>query len=295
MATTSFSETSAGGQAANPACAAYVSACMDLRVLPLVPGTKQAALKGWPELATTSLAQIQYWFCGEYQDYGVGVATGPGSGVWVLDVDVKHGINGFESLRDLCSEFGADPRDMAGTFTVASPSGGVHLYFSWTPEVDADGGIKSKSGVPAPGLDTRGHGGYVHAAGWNSYAVVPRNGVRHIDILPAPSWLVQVVKERQKTVRHLGGESENQPGEPMHVMGTRRTLITLGSTPSGSRNHELNRAAYRLSIRGELTHDEAWKACQAQLISMGAGDGMESWRRTFESGWNAGLRHREQG
>lgn len=291
MATTSFSETSAGGQAANPACAAYASACMDLRVLPLVPGTKRAALKGWPELATTSLAQIQYWFTGEYQDYGVGVATGPESGVWILDVDVKRDINGFKSLSDLCEEHGANARDLAGTFTVATPSGGAHLYFAWSPEVDAEGGIKSKSGVPAPGLDTRGHGGYVHAAGWNSYAVVPRNGVRGIDILPAPSWLVQVVKERQKTARS-SFDTENSPNGPGHVMGSQRSLDALGSAPPGTRNEELNRCAFRLAIRGEMTRDEAWAECKLVLYSIGASDTEAEQLKTFESGWRSGIAKR---
>lgn len=75
-------------------------------------------------------------------------------------------------------------------------------------------------------------------------------------------------------------------------MGTRRTLESLYQTPSGSRNHELNRAAFRLAVRGELTHDDAWAQCQKVLVAMGAGDGMNDWLRTFESGWRNGVAKR---
>lgn len=75
-------------------------------------------------------------------------------------------------------------------------------------------------------------------------------------------------------------------------MGTRRTLESLYQTPSGSRNHELNRAAFRLAVRGELSHDDAWAQCQRVLHAMGAGDGMADWARTFESGWSNGCTKR---
>lgn len=288
MATTSFNETSAGGQAKNPACAAFACAVLGFRVFPLMSGTKRPAITGWQQAATTSLEQIEYWFAGEFQDASVGIATGEGSDLFVLDIDVKNGINGFDSLAKLSSEnrgYGAGR--LAGTLTVATPSGGAHLYFRW-PE---SGGVVNSSNEIGEGLDVRGKGGLVHAPGWGGYAVVPREGIRRVEVAHAPDWLVKRCRKQPKQPVNADG-SENEPVGGGHVMGTRRTLESLYQTPIGSRNHELNRAAFRLAVRGELTHDDAWAQCQRVLVAMGAGDGMSNWLRTFESGWRNGIAKR---
>lgn len=287
MATTSFNDTAAGGQARNPACAAFACAVLGFRVFPILPGTKRPAIAGWKEHATSSLEQVQYWFTGEFQDASVGIATGEGSDLFVLDIDVKNGINGFESLSKLCEAHGTDARAFAQTLTVATPSGGAHLYMRW-----ADGVVNSSSEI-GPGLDVRGKGGLVHAPGWGGYAVVPRGGIRRVDIMEAPTWLVEACRKKPRgeafAARDEDAEGPNGGG---HVMGTRRTLESLYSTPVGSRNHELNKAAFRLAVRGELAHDAAWTQCQKVLVAMGAGDGMNDWLRTFESGWRNGIAKR---
>ncbi len=56
------------------------------RVIPILPGSKRPALTRWTEQATTDSATIKEWWDG-HDDYGVGIATGPTSGFWVLDVD----------------------------------------------------------------------------------------------------------------------------------------------------------------------------------------------------------------
>lgn len=285
MATTSFNDTAAGGQARNPACAAFACAVLGFRVFPLMSGTKRPAIAGWQQAATTSLEQVQYWFTGEFQDASVGIATGEDSDLFVLDIDVKNGINGFESLTKICRSYSAMAREIPQTLTVATPSGGAHLYFRW-----ADGVVNSSSEI-GPNLDVRGLGGLVHAPGWGGYAVVPRDGVRRVEVAAAPDWLVGLCRKQPKQPVNADG-SENEPNSGGHVMGTRRTLETLYRTPSGSRNHELNRAAFRLAVRGELTHDDAWAQCQKVLVAMGACDGMNDWLRTFESGWRNGIAKR---
>ena len=287
MATTSFNETSAGGQARNPACAAFACAVLGFRVFPLMSGTKRPAIAGWKEAATTSLEQIEYWFAGEFQDASVGIATGEDSDLFVVDIDVKGGINGFCTIADLCTDGISGVRLLPQTLTVATPSGGAHLYFRW-PEA---GGVVNSSGELGPGLDVRGKGGLVHAPGWGGYAVVPRAGIRRVDVAEAPDWLVELCRKKPKRPVNADG-SENEPNSGGHVMGTRRTLESLYATPVGSRNHELNKAAFRLAVRGELTHDDAWKQCQQVLVAMGAGDGMNDWLRTFESGWRNGIAKR---
>ena len=100
MATISFSDTNAGGQAPSAGAVAYACSQLGFRVFPLVPGTKRPAIEGWKSRATREVEQVRTWWAGgEFTGYPVGIATGPGSGVWVLDLDRKNGVDGFASLR----------------------------------------------------------------------------------------------------------------------------------------------------------------------------------------------------
>jgi len=83
---------------------------------------------------------------------GAYIATGEVSRLAVIDIDVKKGAPGRESLASQLS--GLPP-----TLTVDTPSGGWHLYFLY-PE----GGLRSKNGI-FPGIDLKCDGGYVLAAG----------------------------------------------------------------------------------------------------------------------------------
>lgn len=85
-----------------------------------------------------------------WKDHGIGLATGVRSGVVVIDLDFKpvQGVNGLESLALL----GFVP----DTLTVATPSGGFHLYFRHPGAT-----IKNSASAIGPGIDVRGDGGYV--------------------------------------------------------------------------------------------------------------------------------------
>ena len=85
----------------------------------------------------------------------IGIPTGEVSGLVVVDVDVKNGHSGFESLGVLERDYG--PFD---TRKVTTPSGGQHLIFC------TDQAVKTKSGI-LDGIDIRGDGGYMLAQGSN--------------------------------------------------------------------------------------------------------------------------------
>lgn len=288
MATTTLGREAA----ASPGAVAYACTRLGMRVFPLIPGTKRPALKGWKAAATRDEAVIRSWWTGEFAGYGVGIATGAGSGVWVLDIDMKHGVNGFAVFRSLIAEHGGDPEVFTRTLTVATPSGGAHLYFRWDAAAESGGGVVTKSGCPVPGLDTRGRGGLVHAPGAGGYQVVPREGVRRCGITAAPEWLTRLcVAQRQRAP--LPATALPAAGQGTRVLGTERALDALGAAPAGTRNDELNRAAFRLGLRGELTRDEAWAECRLIMVSIGANDSVEAQWRTFESGWKGGVRRRD--
>jgi hypothetical protein len=84
----------------------------------------------------------------------ISIATGPSSGVVVLDVDTKHAdANGFDTLAEL--GFAALPT----TPISHTPSGGVHLHFTaGEREFRNTDGARGDRGI-GPGLDWRAWGG----------------------------------------------------------------------------------------------------------------------------------------
>lgn len=79
------------------------------------------------------------------------MACGGKSGIWVLDVDVKNNNSGFLSLADILKG-----QELPQTFTVVTPSGGMHYYFK-----HQDGCKNLKNVGLTGGLDFQGNGSYV--------------------------------------------------------------------------------------------------------------------------------------
>jgi putative DNA primase/helicase len=109
---------------------------------------KHPRVKGGFKAATTDARQIEEWWR-KWPDANIGIATGAVSGVIVLDIDGRQGL---ETLKKLIAERGP----LSPTHAVKTARG-WHLYFR-TPA----------SGIAIPcssgnGLDVRGDGGYVVA------------------------------------------------------------------------------------------------------------------------------------
>ncbi len=88
----------------------------------------------------------------KYPDANLGIGCGETSGIVVIDVDVKDGAGGEESMRRLKNAgvvFGE-------TAEVVTPSGGRHLYYSYNERLG-----KNSAGKIAKGIDIRSNGGYV--------------------------------------------------------------------------------------------------------------------------------------
>lgn len=127
----------------------------------------------------------QWWR--RWPDANVGVATGPESGAWVLDLDrAKAGeADGLDAVLDVCG-YALD----VGV-VVETGSGGQHLWWAW-PEggtVQSRARVLSLDGVRAS-ADTRGRGGYVvappsvHASG-RSYRWLQEPGDEGLPACPA--------------------------------------------------------------------------------------------------------------
>lgn len=138
-------------------------------VFPVYPNSKHPAIEKWQEKATCDPAVIAEWWA-QRPDANIGAHPGA-SGHCVIDVDVKGGAGGEESLAALSSELGSLPP----TMTTRTPSGGLHLWFQGAGPTTA-----SRLG---PGLDTRGERGFVVMPG---SSVDGAEYILDVDLDPAP-------------------------------------------------------------------------------------------------------------
>jgi hypothetical protein len=107
---------------------------------------------GHPDLtkrrATTDPETILAWWA-RWPLAMIGMPTGERSGVVVLDIGRKNGVDGLANLRAA----GIDPYALSPVIAV-TPSGGLHVFMRYT------GPLKNSAGLLAPGVDIRGDGGY---------------------------------------------------------------------------------------------------------------------------------------
>ncbi|MGH8793346.1 MAG: bifunctional DNA primase/polymerase [Stackebrandtia sp.] len=173
--------------------AALEHAARGWRVFPLRPGDKRPAVKDWENRATVERQRIERcWAAG---DWNVGIATGP-SNLVVVDLDMPKQTTldgesveptGVDNFAALCDQH--DRPIPAATYTVATASGGRHLYYrhpSGGPQ------LRNTASKIAPLVDTRAHGGYVVAAG----STVDGRPYRHSDnpLVELPSWLTELLR-----------------------------------------------------------------------------------------------------
>jgi hypothetical protein len=171
-----------------------------LAVFPLPPGSKEAA-PGWHRQCTTDLTAAAGWPAGS--NTGVGCRA---SSIVGLDLDRHAGKpDGVASFARLCGEHGAG---WPSTFTVATPSGGLHLYF----RVSAGDGFASAIGW-LPGVDIRGPGQKVggYLAGLGTVTAAGRYVVAAgAEVASLPRWLfpllpVAATPDRLPERRDLAG------------------------------------------------------------------------------------------
>ena len=165
-----------------------------LVVFPLPAGAKRAA-PGWPRQVTTDPAVAAGW----PDDANIGVAC-RASNVVGLDLDRKDGVDGVDTLRALCA---AARWPWPDTLTVATPSGGRHLYFA------APAGVVVPSSIGRwPGIDVRAPGqrlgGYLVGPG-STVDGRPYTIIRDLPIAPLPRWLATRLTAGQRRESEVTG------------------------------------------------------------------------------------------
>lgn len=185
--------------------------------------------------ASNDLNKVREWFSNN--PYNVGLATGWGGNIFVLDRDDRDG--GDASLAALEVQHGKLPQ----TLTQIT-GGGVHYVFQMPPQLD----IKNSAGKIAPGLDVRANGGYVVAApsrhengkhySWQSDGLPQRD-----EIASAPQWLIELAmngKSRQATAHKTN-----------HKVAANADVFTIPDQISDGEGREDSILRYAGHLRGK--------------------------------------------
>lgn len=238
------------------AAAAYAK--LGLRVFPLRPKGKEpshlvapsapGAGDGGFHKATTDQGQIAAWWLAE-PEANIGIATGQGSKILVLDVDVKD-ADGFATLAGVLKAAGGPLINTPWQETGLYERGrGRQYFFAWPEGLD----IRCSTGKLGHGLDIRTDGGYVvaapslHPSGvayqWDAEAHPTK-----IPFEPVPEWLsVPLVPRTPSEPPHHVDRPAWDTVPPNYV----RAAVdgehdAVAKAAPGTRNAALNRAAFNL-------------------------------------------------
>lgn len=145
------------------------------------PGKHPHTKHGTKEPLKTGLDVDVYW--ARHPHCNIGIATGAGSDIVVLDIDSDKG--GVNSMRQLWQRYGP-PGDTPISVT---GGGGRHVLFQHP-------GSKVKNVIGyMPGIDVRGDGGLIvappslHVTG-NRYHWQPQSHPKNYDPEPMPTWMM---------------------------------------------------------------------------------------------------------
>jgi hypothetical protein len=233
--------------------------------------------------ATTDRGVIKEWWR-RWRSANIGLATGADSGLAVIDVDLPAALASLGKLIEL-----RIPHTLSGL----TGGGGLHLVFS-SDDAELGNSAGRLPGVDddLPGVDLRANGGYVVAP-----PSIHRSGGRYawLDpdraIAPAPDWLKQP-ERNYVALGDIAGASFEGDGTAYGLAVLRDELDRLRAAQVGTRNHELNRAAFvlaQLVAGGELLES----AARSSLLGVGLSIGLDEpeSRQTIDSAFAAGLRN----
>jgi putative DNA primase/helicase len=238
--------------------------------------------------ATTDRTTIRAWW-NRWSDANIGIATGHSSDIFVIDVD---GDVGKASLEQLQAEHGRLPK----TVTVRTGKG-RHRYFR------CDGArVGNNVGKLGKGIDVRGDGGYVVAAGsvhvtGARYRFVEGRGLDELEIASAPDWLVHLVRKdssdriETKKVDPIP-EAKLDRARAYADSACDREVDRVAKAPMHQRNDTLNVAAFKL---GQLMPygilDPAVVTQKLAQVARNIGLDEGEIGPTIASGLDAGRRH----
>lgn len=171
----------------------------------------------------------------------VGIATGPRSGIVVIDLDPGHGSE--EAVKRLAAEVVRLP----DTVLAETGGGGSHLYHAWPVGYAVGNALPAvmvKDGVERryPGIDVRGRGGYVVAPPSRHRSGGMYSWARDLEVPMAslpPALLVSVRRE-------IDGTAPPEGLSAWEWAALTREVQAIADTEAGERNNTVFGAACRL-------------------------------------------------
>jgi hypothetical protein len=210
--------------------------------------------------ATTSARIINIWFGDRHAGAAIGVPTGEKLAGWVLDLDRHDDRDGHKWLEAMEAQHGQLPP----TARASTANGGTHIFFKHVV------GIRNRAAI-APGVDTRGDGGYILAPG-----SVMADGRRYVwkdweeDGIPefadAPAWLVDmVITKAPAAVERVKSEYTYRPADDTGATAYASKSFTMEldkliSAPKGQRGQQLFASACNIGefvAGGYISRSEA--------------------------------------
>jgi len=177
---------------------------------------KHPKLFQWQNTASSEILWVvEEWQKGPnmYGEANLGLVTGPGSGVFVVDVD---GPAGIACLKELEAEHGPLPL----TPTSETGGGGRHVFFRYPKGIKLRNSV-SRFGGEGSKIDIRAEAGFVvvppsrHRSG-NDYHWAEGASPHEIEVAEAPEWVVSAA---------LAASKQNAPdtkGSDQSVKGRQR-------------------------------------------------------------------------
>jgi hypothetical protein len=226
-------------------------------------------MTGWEQRASSDRHRVERWWR-RHPDDNIAIATGP-AGLVVVDLDLagpdeprppsmpaaRGGADVFEALA---ARHGHRIDD---TWTVATASGGRHLYYR-TPE--PGGAWRNTAGLLGWHIDTRAGGGYVVAAG----SVVDGRRYRVVRAAPPlvlPEWLAHLLAPVPARPAAAPRALPPRAGRSYGARALEGEVERVLEAPVGQRNAALNRAAWNLArhinaglLSRQVVEDALWEA-----------------------------------
>lgn len=204
------------------------------------PG-KHPLIKAGSKMANASSdpAQVREWWT-RWPDANIAVALGPGTGLFVIDLDIGDETDGFVELNGWAEANGVE---LPETLESETGSGGRHLFYIWP------GGIKNATGW-LPEVDIKAEGGYVLVAPSSHVSGGVYRWRNQIAAAPVAEPLLGHLRGARTTARGRA----SQDGQPAPAYDYREACRT--GPGIGARDHFFNARAFELR-RSDWSYQDA--------------------------------------
>lgn len=226
-------------------------------------------------------------------------------------IDVDGGAEGVATWEAYCAEYAIPLR---GVPVVITPTGGRHYYFRLPEGLEQGNGRGNLPPKAVLNVDVRGtKSGYVIAAGterphWGEYAPVGGDLFAWLDAPEMPDTLVGILQSRREHTEEATQSATPSLAVVTPQVGLENARVRawvkrafddeingVASCPAGSRNEQINKAAFALFqfvAAGLLTASEVQSALEQAARDCGyvRDKGMPQTRATIASGKRGGMK-----